>query len=142
MLIMKCDLYTVENVQNIRDLGGYPVADGQMTVKKRFIRSASLADLTETGREQLRDIGIDCVIDLRSVYETEKSPDSIIGYPGIHYESIPMLDNIVSNSAQGDFTKYPASMSEMYIGLLRDSTDEIKKLFGVFAASHGTILFH
>jgi protein-tyrosine phosphatase len=65
---------TFDGAKNMRDLGGYSTADGRKTRWRRFLRSATLNDLTETGQRALVDYGVGAVIDLRLQREVEKSP--------------------------------------------------------------------
>ena len=136
----KCDIYKIDGAENFRDLGGYDTKTGK-TVKQRFFRSASLSALTDKGKADICELGIDCVVDLRSSFEIEKNPDAIIGYPGVHYEKVPMLDHIMSNVAQG-LVKFPSSMAKMYMELLKESPQSVKSVFDIFAGPYNSILFH
>ncbi|MCI1219335.1 MAG: tyrosine-protein phosphatase [Bifidobacterium sp.] len=59
------DSIAVEGLANVRDLGGMKRSDGTATPGGVFIRSEKLDDVTETGWQQLRDLGVRTVIDLR-----------------------------------------------------------------------------
>ncbi len=72
---MKCQRHILlPDVHNFRDLGGYPAADGKMTKWGIVYRTASLAELTAEGWKGLKDLGVCCIIDLRSVREREQMP--------------------------------------------------------------------
>jgi protein-tyrosine phosphatase len=55
----------IDGVQNTRDLGGYPTADGHTVKWGVVFRSANLAAATDTGVTQLAALGLRTVIDHR-----------------------------------------------------------------------------
>lgn len=59
----------VEGLTNVRDLGGAKRGDGTVAPDGVFIRSEKLNDVTEMGWQQLRDLGVRTVIDLRHLEE-------------------------------------------------------------------------
>lgn len=130
---IKCHVYNIPGVSNMRDLGGYTAKDGKKIVMGRFIRSTALARLGEAGVDELLSLGVDCVIDLRSGYERRNEPDVIETHDAIHFTHVPMLDYISSNFANGDFADFPKSMQEMYIGLIDNAKDSFKAVFELFA---------
>lgn len=126
-------VYGLEGVANMRDLGGYIAVDGKKTAMGRFIRSTALAGLGRDGEARLRELGVDCVIDLRSTREREDAPDVIEDSASIHFAHIPMLDYISSNIASGDFTNFPSSITELYMGLLENGREDFRRVFHLFA---------
>lgn len=67
----------LEGANNFRDLGGYPVSDGQQLKRGMVFRSDRLANLTDSDQAVLADIGLRTVVDLRRTVEREESPDRI-----------------------------------------------------------------
>lgn len=65
----------IHGLPNFRDCGGYPIADrpGEMIRNGIIYRSADPSKITETGIDQLRDLGIAKVFDLRSDREIDES---------------------------------------------------------------------
>jgi protein-tyrosine phosphatase len=59
---------------NFRDLGGYAASDGRRVKLQRVYRSGALADLTDTDLEQILDLDIRLVCDLRSEHERRLFP--------------------------------------------------------------------
>jgi protein-tyrosine phosphatase len=55
----------VDGLVNVRDLGGIRRADGSLTRFGVFLRSENVDAVTERGWEQLRDLGVRTVVDLR-----------------------------------------------------------------------------
>lgn len=139
----KCHIYKIAGVPNMRDIGGYQSSDGRVLAMGKFIRSTALAKLDIKGEAELRAMGVDLVIDLRSSIEREHAPDIIENAPDICYVHVPMLDYISSNFASGNFTCFPKSMHEMYIGLIDNAKDSFKRVFHLFADdSYKSCLFH
>ena len=58
---------------NFRDMGGYPTTDGRVTRWGRLFRSDTLHALTESDLRGLREIGLKCVIDLRTAREVDQT---------------------------------------------------------------------
>jgi protein tyrosine/serine phosphatase len=63
----------IEGVFNFRDLGGLPAGDGAVTRPGVMFRSDALHHLPVAGVEQLVDLGMRMVIDLRSAVELERT---------------------------------------------------------------------
>jgi protein-tyrosine phosphatase len=64
------------HVQNARDLGGTPLADGAQVLPGMLFRGPPLANLTEQGCADAQALGIRSVIDLRIESEVELKPDA------------------------------------------------------------------
>ena len=140
---MRCNLLEIEGCYNIRDIGGYHTSAGKAVKHLRFIRSGSLFGLTEQGKSHLLDLGLRCVIDLRSHREVSLYPDAIMGDSRFSWHHLPMLDYIYSNKAQGLPDSFPPSLEEMYISLLEESRDGFRQLFELFAhPDHQGYVFH
>jgi len=77
-------------VRNFRDLGGYQTQDGRRIKKGLLFRSGHLADLSPRGLDNLSDIGLSTIIDLRSAYEAERRPGRIP--QGSRYIHLPIMD--------------------------------------------------
>lgn len=65
----------VEGTFNVRDLGGYPAANGRSVRRGRIFRSDDLSTLTEDGLEFLNRLGIRSIVDFRERDEREYAPD-------------------------------------------------------------------
>ena len=64
---------------NLRDVGGYPVADGGTVRWRTLLRSDALNRLDDAGRAVLADLGLRTVIDLRTDSEVEAAPSALDG---------------------------------------------------------------
>ena len=135
-----CKILKIDGVKNVRDLGGYSGRNG-ITNYGRFLRSGSLADLSSKGIQQLLDAGVDCIVDLRSRFECEKSPSCIGAEHGIDVFNVPMLDFIQSEIAQGT-VKLPDSLEKIYLAIIENGQADFKRIFEIFAMDYKCILFH
>ncbi|MBK0418928.1 tyrosine-protein phosphatase [Leucobacter sp. CSA1] len=73
---MTTRLLPVEGTYNFRDLGGYE-ADGGATRTGVFFRSDALHGLSDRGRQQVTDLRVHRVIDLRDDDEQRLAPDAL-----------------------------------------------------------------
>ena len=85
----------LDGTRNVRDIGGYPAANGQRTKWHTLLRSDELVGLPARTRDHLLDLGLEQVIDLRWPEELERSPNSFRGGlgsdPRVTYTHIPLL---------------------------------------------------
>ena len=77
-------------LDNTRDLGGMPAADGRRICSGRLFRSGQLYDADEFDRQKLEEM-LDLVVDLRTEKERSEKPDPDLA--GVQYCSIPALDS-------------------------------------------------
>lgn len=61
-------------VQNLRELGGLPAADGRRVARGRLFRSGSLHEASAADRSALEARGVRVTIDLRSAFEQARQP--------------------------------------------------------------------
>lgn len=82
---------SLEGAFNFRDLGGYPAAGGRTIAWRRLFRSDGLSRLTADDLVTLVDLGIETVVDLRTVGEREREsmPEGPFT-PAVHH--LPMMD--------------------------------------------------
>ncbi len=66
-----------EGAPNLRDLGGYPAADGKRVKMNQVYRSDDLYDLSDNGLASLEKAGIRLVVDFRTRSEALLSPDRL-----------------------------------------------------------------
>lgn len=84
---------SLQGIDNARDLGGIPVADGRAVVPGLFVRSAQLGGMTAADRRELFDSdqrNIRCVIDLRCGWERDAKPPVVV--EGVDHRHIPFYD--------------------------------------------------
>lgn len=87
-------LIQIDGAINFRDIGGYYTIDGKHRVRQgQIYRSGALTGLTPHGAEQLADMGIQFVCDLRTDDEVARKPDQIPADTGIRYLHNPVAQD-------------------------------------------------
>lgn len=81
----------LDGTRNVRDVGGYPCAGGRRTRWRTLLRSDELTRLPEHAVDELREIGLRQVIDLRWPDELELSPNIFADDPAVRYRHIALL---------------------------------------------------
>jgi protein-tyrosine phosphatase len=128
-----------EGCLNVRDLGGYPAANGRETRWGAVVRSDNLSPLTEAGRNALRDYGIGTIIDLRLPDELEQLPNPFAGSedPGIAYTNVSFIDP--SLPPPDEFT----TLANGYAGMLDRFQPAVCDVMRTIAgAPEGGVLVH
>ena len=89
----------LDGAYNIRDIGGYPTADGRRTRWGTFLRSDSLHRLPPASQAALIDYGIRTVVDLRRSDELVQTPNVFADSSQVAYHH----HNIVGEESLSDF---------------------------------------
>lgn len=82
-------LLPLEGGVNFRDMGGYATVDGRTTRWRTLFRSGLMSYLTPSDEARLEQLGIRCIIDLRTASEQEHEPNHWAMRSGISYWSRP-----------------------------------------------------
>ena len=83
---------SLSGVDNARDLGGMPTADGHRIRKRRLLRSGALGAATASDMKQLiRMHDMEYVVDLRTPGEVARTPDPMPLMAGVEYVNTPSL---------------------------------------------------
>ena len=129
----------LDNVLNLRDLGGYPIGRGQMTKWKTIFRADGIFELSENDVDFMLDYcKIKSVIDLRSQKEQTAKPNTFSSYDGIKYFNIPLI----SEDADFFFVNW-AKIDDIYERVVDVSMNNIKAIFGAIAGSlPDPVLYH
>lgn len=129
----------LEGAHNVRELGGYPAADGRPLCFHRFLRADSLSYLTADDAAFLQGYGLRTIIDLRGIGEAERDPD--VRIDGVSYHHIPLFDVNIADSAQN--TELNALDAEGVYELVLTNLKAVGDcLRTIAAADEGCILFH
>lgn len=81
----------LQGVNNVRDLGGTPVEGGRVVKPGLLYRGGALSGMTPADRDLLAgELGIRCIIDLRTGWERSSKPDAAL--PGAESLHIPFYD--------------------------------------------------
>ena len=119
---------------NLRDLGGYPTADGRTTRWGVLLRGDNPMGLTDADARLLLELNITTVIDLRSQEEARQFPDELMARPGFSCHFIPM--------STGE--KLPNEEELIGLGYFRtlERKDTIRSVLETIADAPGGVLFH
>ncbi|HVE17886.1 MAG TPA: tyrosine-protein phosphatase [Ilumatobacteraceae bacterium] len=96
-------LVSLEAVHNFRDLGGYATADGRTTLWRTLYRADGLYRLTPADVVALEPLGLNTVIDLRSVPELDERGRFPVDAHPVVFHHLPIVDK---TWAQGDAPEY------------------------------------
>lgn len=133
----------LDSIDNTRDLGGIPTADKESTAWHRLFRSANLDEATAKDLEDLKEIGIDILIDLRRDNEIDfdsKSHQNIKENFAYHQVSLSPdkkfrqeeIDQIISKEV---------SIGESYRNLI-DNFPAVKEIMEIIARADGSVIYH
>ena len=107
-----------EGCVNFRDLGGYRTSDGRMVAWRRLFRADGLNKLTAADRGQLIDLGLNTVIDLRTLDEAEQRGSFPVDQVPVRYVGLPLTDVLPATEDLPDWkeaayvaTRYGAMVS-------------------------------
>ena len=97
----------LDGTRNVRDVGGYPAANGRRTRWRTLLRSDELTTLPEHAQEQLIELGLRQVIDLRWPDELVRAPNAFARSGSIRYTSLPLLeDDPTPHAGQAGMYRY------------------------------------
>lgn len=115
---MRIEKLRLKGTKNMRDLGGFPAADGKTVKYGRLIRSGRLYKLPYKTVKALSDMKVDKVIDLRLDKEIEDRRPTVI--EGAEYYYLPLVCTATPGITTGK------SMA----GTMHSESKRIKKEFG------------
>ncbi len=128
--------FPVEGTYNFRGMTGYPAADGRVRNAKLF-RSDALHRLNDVGRNQLSDLGIGLIIDLRDRTELEKSPSRLEGLP------VDVRHNPIFEEGNVPGGKEIAGLLDIYLLMVRNHASQLTQAVRLIADSGTTpVLVH
>ena len=126
----------LDGAYNIRDIGGYPTADGRHTRWGTFLRADSLHRLPPASQAALIDYGIRTVVDLRQRDALEEAPDVFADSSKVAYFHHDMIgDDEPSEPAQPVGSLDPADrIARFYGGWLDRRQPQIRDALMTLAA--------
>ena len=119
---------------NLRDLGGYPAAEGRTTRWGVLLRGDNPMGLSDGDAAWLLGHGFTTIIDLRSPAEQEFLPDELANRPGFSYHFIPMSGG----------EKLPNEEELIGLGYFRtlERKEIVREVLETIADAPGGVLFH
>ena len=134
----------LEKLDNARELGGFPAAEG-VTAYGKYIRSEVPAALTGGDIAFLKEYGLKMVLDFRGSVELEKTPDVLAKEDWLEYVHLPMFDDTASRGmAGGRFAALPPDFSwgKYYVEMADARKPWVKSLLEAVARCDGAVLIH
>lgn len=126
-------LFTDE-IDNMRELGGYFTKDGKIIRYDFLIRSNLPKSLSEENINYLLDKKITTIIDLRNNEEIAKKP-------GVFYNSNLFRYNHVKIKGDGKIPDSPEMVYDSYVEMI-EGKEEIGKVFNIIANADDGVLFY
>ena len=118
-------LIPFHKLNNTRDLGGMPTADGRRIRSGKLFRSGQLYEADEYDRQKLEEM-LDLVVDLRTKTERSEKPDPDLA--GVEFCFLPALDSFAPGVTRDD-----QSMQESMQRFLADPDNARKYMCGIYA---------
>lgn len=133
----------IEGGFNVRDLGGYPTRDGQVTKHGVLVRAGTLSDITDAAQARLVDYGVKNVIDLRDEWEVQTYPDASARSVVMRYRNLPFIgDRLTQDAAWKAEAEQHETMFELYCYWLEHCQPQIKAIVSAIIDSEPTTLYH
>lgn len=155
---MQIEKLRLKHTRNMRDIGGFPAADGKKIRPRKLIRSGRLYKLPKSTVKALEDMGVDTVVDFRIQREIDDHPACVLPFaeyfylplmctatPGIT-TGISMAHTMHSESKriEEEFGTGENYILEMYRHILfaEYSKPLLKKVFDLLAEERSCIIFN
>lgn len=120
----------VDGVNNVRDVGGMPAADGRIR-SGVLLRSGQLAGVTPEGADALR-ARVRHIVDLRDGEEVAAEPTDI---PGPETTHLPLFLGSVRSFFETD-----TSLEDLYVHLLEESGERLVAAIRIIAVGEPTLV--
>lgn len=126
----------LEQASNFRDVGGYTTKDGQSVKWGKVYRSGAMPLLTEDDYHYIDQLGLDSIVDFRSLEEREVTPNMVDDRTGAlfianDYSMAPMM--AAYRKRQGENT---------YSGMEAYLRPQYRSVFKRILADDGAVLYH
>ncbi|PEQ14705.1 protein tyrosine phosphatase [Novosphingobium sp. PC22D] len=121
---------------NFRDIGGYMTGDGREVRWGRAFRSAAMPLLSEADKRAIQELGIDSVVDLRSLDEREITPDTIDDETGAlflanDYRMAKLMEGLRAGGGENIYKGMEVTLAPQYRALYRR-----------IMAGEGAVIYH
>ena len=128
---------------NCRELGGMPLAGGNVFREGLFIRSGSPHYLKPNEVQEVKDYGIKTVIDLRGVEEIKQAGNPFSSDPDVDYYNVPLL-NGNPNDTKDQTMEYLRThiLGDYYIIIAEEMGDRLAEIMRLLLNAEGITLFH
>jgi protein-tyrosine phosphatase len=116
----------LDGVFNLRDVGGYPAADGRAVRWRTLLRSDALHRIEPGGSAVLGGLGLRTILDLRTPMEVELAPSALDGLSA-RVAHISILT--------GDLQALPLELEAIYRYVIDQCGDTVAEAVKVLAAA-------
>lgn len=128
----------MEGACNVRDLGGYPAADGRTTQWGRIYRADGLQRLTDQDQEAILARGVRKVIDLRHGRELMQWPNVFTDSAKLAYSNVSLI-----NPASPTSSFNARTLGDMYVHMLDHVQEQLLRVFELLSEdAEEPVLFH
>lgn len=132
----------LERVFNLRDVGGRRTTDGQWVRSGVLYRSDSLHRLSDTDREEVRELGFRSVLDLRTAGEIEEHGRYLIDDDPTAHHHLPLMHELLGEETVPD-NATPDWVAAWYVDMLDDGSAAIGDAITLLADEHRyPVVFH
>lgn len=132
--------------QNTRDLGNLTNKYGEKIKKNLLYRSDNLSNLTDDDISKCKSLGIERIIDFRSLKEKTKEPNRLIN--NIEYIELPIeienefLENLLIDIEKNNYMMIKSKMCDFYKNLITKHYNVYKKFLELLIDKKVPTLFH
>lgn len=127
----------LEGAFNVRDVGGYPAADGFIRTNA-LLRADSLHKLTPADQQILLDYGVRTVIDLRHASEVNSAANVFAQSTDVNYHAVPIFEGQPEAASPES-----ADLAGVYRYIVDQCQRRLAKALQTIAhAPEGTVLVH
>lgn len=137
----------LQGASNVRDLGGWPTADGRRVRPGRIWRSAALHAVTDEDLSQLAGIGLRTVCDLRGVEEAARAPSRVPRGAMVHplpiepFVSASLPEALARSADAGAAAR--DLLRQAYLAYVTEHLDAYRRLFALLLEEdRHPLLFH
>ncbi|EIE79358.1 hypothetical protein RO3G_04063 [Rhizopus delemar RA 99-880] len=133
----------VEGVKNFRDIGGWPIKDGNGYIRERIVfRCGHLVDITPKGIEVLKRLNVIAAFDFRSEPEIERQGvmppiDGLTHYPSAMFTKADYSPEALATRWKGYF-EGPYGFPKVYAVILEKGASQYRKIFLHLIENHST----
>jgi protein-tyrosine phosphatase len=105
---------------NFRDVGGYKASSGRTVANGRVYRSAELVKISQSDCDWLtKEIGLSCVIDLRSELERKRQGIGLLSKTKIRNYHVNLINDGGDRAADAVRYKNMTDMGDFYLSIIR-----------------------
>lgn len=138
--------FKMDNMQNLRDLGGYFTKEKKQVKWGKIFRSGDLSEITSRDHKIIESLGIKTIIDFRGVEEYTNSPDL---YTATNMYHLPIASGnrsyIRDKILNGTFYRGDAILftQDMYKTMIEKYPEEYARFFDILSDKNNyPILYH